>query len=279
MQKGIWFSIFLLESLLSVSLRQSNAQVEENKENWQLVWSDEFDVAGLPDPNKWTYDLGNGCPDICGFGNNELQYYTKDDPGNVRIENGVLVIEAHNEQIGSNHYTSAKLKSAPSGEWLYGKIEVKAKLPKGRGVWPAIWMLPVDWVYGNWPKSGEIDIMEHVGYVSDSIYGTVHTEQFNHKIGTQQGGGYYRADLSDTFHVYSIVWVSDSIDFQINGETYFTFDRESDNHAEWPFDQPFYLIMNLAVGGDWGGKMGIDPNIWPQRMEVDYVRVYQNNKI
>ena len=142
-------------------------------------------------------------------------------------------------------------------------------------MWPAIWMLPVDCTYGGWPKSGEIDIMEHVGYIRDTFYGTVHTESFNHLMGTHKSGGYYQSDLSDSFHVYSIIWTEDSIDFQVNGNTYFTFNRESDQTAEWPFDQQFYLILNLAVGGNWGGQKGVDPDIWPQRMEVDYVRVYQ----
>jgi len=279
MQKYIWLLFFISVVLTSMSCGQSNAQESIGLEKWELVWFDEFETDGHPDPNNWSCDVGDGCPDICGWGNNELQYYTKGNLDNARVENGILILEAHQISVGDNNYTSAKLKSIPSGEWLYGKIEVKAKLPKGRGVWPAIWMLPVDWAYGNWPKSGEIDIMEHVGYVKDTVYGTVHTESFNHMFGTHKSGGYYREDLSDTFHVYGIIWEEDSIDFQINGETYFTFERESDLSAEWPFDQPFYLIMNLAVGGNWGGKEGVDPEIWPQRLEIDYVRVYQNKKI
>lgn len=277
MHFGIWVSLFLFGSLNGAPQQQINTQKEKNKEMWNLVWSDEFNADGLPDPDKWTYDQGNGCPDICGWGNNELQYYTAFDPANARIEGGYLILEAHKKKTLQNNFTSARLRSISYGKWLYGKIEVRAKLPEGRGVWPAIWMLPVDWTYGGWPKSGEIDIMEHVGYIRDTFYGTVHTESFNHLMGTHKSGGCYQSDLSDSFHVYSIIWTEDSIDFQINGNTYFTFFRESDQTAEWPFDQQFYLILNLAVGGNWGGKKGVDPDIWPQRMEVDYVRVYQNN--
>src|SRR5689334_11617702 len=151
----------------------------------KLVWSDEFNTPGSPDNSKWSYDLGDGCPNVCGWGNNELEYYTN-DPKNVRIENGNLVIEAVKESKGGKEFTSTRIVSKFKGDWLYGRIEIRAKLPKGRGTWPAIWMLSTDWKYGGWPESGEIDIMEHVGYDPGVIHGTLHSDKYNHIKQTQQ---------------------------------------------------------------------------------------------
>ncbi|MBL7862464.1 MAG: glycoside hydrolase family 16 protein [Cyclobacteriaceae bacterium] len=239
------------------------------------VWFDEFDYSGSPDSTKWNYDLGDGCPNVCGWGNNEAQFYTQ-DLKNVRVENGNLIIEAHQDSLGGKAYTSTRIVSKHKGDWLYGRIEVKAKLPRGKGTWPAIWMLSTDWKYGGWPESGEIDIMEHVGYDPGVIHGTIHTEAYNHVKGTQKEGKVTVADCMDEFHVYAIDWTKDKIDFFIDEKLYHTVNRDpKDDFKGWPFDQPFHLIMNIAVGGNWGGKEGIDPAIWPQRMEVDYVRVYQ----
>jgi beta-glucanase (GH16 family) len=241
---------------------------------YKLVWADEFDQAGAPDPARWDYDLGDGCPNVCNWGNNELQYYTKDTK-NVRIDNGMLIIEAHKEKRETKEYTSTRLVSRGKGDWTYAKIEVRAKLPKGKGTWPAIWMLPTDWRYGGWPKSGEIDIMEHVGFDEGQVHGTVHTEAYNHSIGTQKGGSLKVTDATSAFHVYSVEWEPDAIIFKIDDKMYYSFGRTGNGSAEWPFDQRFHLIMNIAVGGNWGGQQGVDDSIWPQRMEVDYVRVYQ----
>ena len=150
------------------------------------VWSDEFDYTGLPDSARWDYDLGDGCPKLCGWGNNELQYYTARRLGNARVENGRLIIEAHREDFEGRQYTSARLVSRHKGDWKYGRIAVRARLPRGRGVWPAIWMLPTHWKYGGWPESGEIDIMEHVGYEPDSVYSALHTKAYNGMAGTQK---------------------------------------------------------------------------------------------
>ncbi|QOI96914.1 MAG: glycoside hydrolase family 16 protein [Flammeovirgaceae bacterium] len=240
-----------------------------------LIWSDEFNYSGSPDSAKWSYDLGNGCPDLCGWGNQELEYYTK-DPKNVRVENGVLIIEVHNDSVGGKPCTSTRIISKYKGDWLYGRIDVRARLPRGRGTWPAIWMLPTDWAYGGWPASGEIDIMEHVGFDPGLIHGTIHTEAYNHQKKTQKEGIITVADAQDAFHVYSIDWHADKIDFFVDGKLYHSVLRlPEDTFREWPFDKRFHLIMNVAVGGFWGGMQGIDDSIWPQRMEVDYVRVYQ----
>ena len=254
-------------------------QKEEKKESTPqagrlLVWADEFEIDGAPDSSRWGYDLGNGCPNVCGWGNNELQYYTQ-QPGNVRVEDGKLIIEAHRELYRGKEYTSTRLVSKNKGDWQYGYIEARAKLPSGTGTWPAIWMLPTDWAYGGWPASGEIDIMEHVGYNQGMVYGTVHTKAFNHGIGTQKGDSIAVADASDAFHVYAVDWTPQKIDFMVDGKVYNTFRNEGTGFEAWPFDKPFHILLNIAVGGNWGGAQGVDTTIWPQQMQVDYVRVYQ----
>lgn len=241
----------------------------------QLVWSDEFEHSGSPDSTKWNYDLGNGCPNLCGWGNQELEYYTR-DLKNVRVENGVLIIEAHRDSLGGMAYTSTRMVTKHKGDWSYGRIEVKAKLPRGKGTWPAIWMLSTDWKYGGWPASGEIDIMEHVGFDPGRVHGTIHTEAYNHHKKTQKEGIITIPDCQDEFHVYAIDWRENKIDFFVDDKLYHSVARSvEDTFKEWPFDQRFHLILNIAVGGFWGGMQGIDDAIWPQRMEVDYVRVYK----
>ncbi len=238
----------------------------------RLIWSDEFENTETLDISKWRYEVGNGCPELCGWGNNELQYYTN-KPSNVRIENGKLILEAH---ATDSTYTSAKLISINKGEWLYGRIEVKAKLPSGTGTWPAIWMLPTNNQYGTWPKSGEIDIMEHVGFDHGKIHGTVHTENFNHLKGTQKGKTIELKEVDTQFHIYAVEWNEKGISFFVDDIMYNHFENTGNGHKEWPFDKPFNLILNIAVGGNWGGKKGIDASIWPQRMEIDFVRVFKN---
>ena len=234
------------------------------------VWADEFDYTGLPDPNRWGYDVGGN-----GWGNNELQYYTENRTENARVENGNLIIEARKENWGSNEYTSARLVTRNKGDWKYGRIEVKARLPHGRGTWPAIWMLPTNWVYGSWPKSGEIDIMEYVGYDPGVVHGSIHTEAYNHQIGTQKTDTALVPDAETQFHLYAIEWDAEKIDFYVDSRKYFTFINEHKDYKTWPFNQAFHLLLNIAVGGNWGGVQGVDPNIWPQKMWVDYVRVFQ----
>lgn len=241
----------------------------------QLVWADEFSVSGLPDSAKWSYDNGRGCPVNCGWGNNELQYYTQQRKENARVENGRLIIEAHKEPWADAKYTSARLVSRNKGDWKYGRFEIRAKLPQGIGIWPAIWMLPTNSTYGGWPKSGEIDVMEYVGYVPDSVYGTVHTAAYNGMIGTQKVGSLAVKNLSTDFHTYSIEWTADHIIFFIDGTKYNEYRNDAKGASTWPFDQPFHLLLNIAVGGNWGGKKGVRDEIFPQRMEIDFVRVYQ----
>jgi len=235
----------------------------------QPIWSDEFNYAGLPDSTRWNYDVGGQ-----GWGNNELQYYAKDRLKNARVESGNLVIEAHKEKFETNDYSSARLISKGKGDWKYGRIDVRAKLPKGLGTWPAIWMLASSTPL-KWPDDGEIDIMEHVGYDHGKIHGSVHTKKYYHSIGTQKSAFTMVPDCSENFHVYGLIWDAEKIQVSVDGKVYFTFQNEHTTREAWPFDQPFHLLLNIAVGGNWGGQKGVDENIWPQRMEIDFVRVYK----
>lgn len=231
------------------------------------VWTDEFNVDGNADASKWSFDIGGN-----GWGNNELQYYT--NGLNTSISNGALRIIAKKEAYSGRDYTSARIVSKNKGDWLYGRFEVKAKLPKGRGTWPAIWMLPTDWFYGNWPNSGEIDIMEHVGYDQNRVHITIHTKAFNHTLGTQKGANKIINTASEEFHLYRVDWASYGIRGYIDDEKIFEFMKPSGGSDYWPFDKKFHLLMNIAVGGSWGGVMGVDDTIFPATMEIDYVRVF-----
>ncbi|SOD80204.1 glycoside hydrolase family 16 protein [Spirosoma fluviale] len=238
----------------------------------KLVWSDEFDKSGLPDSTKWGYEVGGN-----GWGNNELQFYTSRRSENARVENGKLIIEARKEAYQGKSYTSARLLTKNKTTWTYGRIEAMAKLPKGVGTWPAVWMLGKNISTAGWPRSGEIDIMEHVGFDEGVIHGTVHTEAYNHAKKTEKGSAITLNDVTTKFHLYAIEWTADKIDFFVDDQKYYTVEKSvlGNSEAQWPFEQPFFLILNVAVGGNWGGQKGVDETIWPQRMEVDYVRVYQ----
>ena len=250
----------------------------DNIDSWQPVWCDEFETDGLPDSTKWSYDVGGG-----GWGNQELQYYTDADLDNAMVSDGNLYITARKEVVGSNQYTSARLVSKYRGDWLYGRIQIRAKMPAGRGLWSALWMLPTDWRYGGWPDSGEIDIMEYVGYDKNEVHGTIHTGAYNHSLGTQIGFSREFANVETEFHVYEMIWEPGKIDLYVDGVkfAYFGYNPNSnidvENSDAWPFDQRFHLIMNIAVGGTWGGVMGVDDSVFPQSMVVDYVRVYQKD--
>ena len=241
---------------------------------WKLVWSDEFNYTGLPDATKWDYDVGGD-----GWGNNESEYYTRADKKNAWVKDGFLYITARKEVKEGRQYTSARLVTKGKGDWLYGRIEVRAKLPEGRGMWPAIWLLPTEDKYGGWPASGEVDIMENVGFMPDSVFGSIHTQKFNHIIHTQTTKGLYVKDPYTNFHVYSVEWSRQAISFFVDGQQYLTFYNSGKGFEEWPFDERFHLLLNIAVGGGWGGKKGIDDAIFPRSMVVDYVRVYQREDV
>lgn len=235
------------------------------------VWQDEFDNNGLPDSTKWGYDLGGS-----GWGNNELEYYTK-SLKNAHVDNGILSIEALKEAVGGRNYTSARLVTKQKGDWLYGRFEIRAKLPQGVGTWPAIWMLATNQTYGTqyWPDNGEIDIMEHVGFDPNVIHGTLHTKAYNFTINTQKTSVITIPTAMSAFHVYAIEWYPDRMKFLIDDSPFYEVVKANNwGWAEWPFDQKFHLLLNLAIGGDWGGQKGVDDSIFPQKMQVDYVRVY-----
>lgn len=257
------------DTLKTPACIKENHRVDTPAKFSHLVWHDEFNYTGLPDSSKWAFDTGGS-----GFGNHELQFYTNARKKNAWVSGGKLTITARKEDWKSNHYTSAKLITKDKAAWKYGKIEVRAKLPKGRGTWPAIWMLP-DIDHLQWPDDGEIDIMENVGFDQGNIHGTIHTKSYNHILGTQKGDTIRIPDCSDQYHVYAISWTSEEINFFVDDRKYFTFKNEHKSKAEWPFDNKFYLILNIAIGGDWGGKEGVDPHIFPAKMDIDYVRVYQ----
>jgi len=250
---------------------------------WKLVWSDEFEKAGAPDPAKWGYEVGY-------IRNNEAQYYTKERRENARVENGHLVIEAHKKDyaLGKEDprtkgrkqadITSASLTTEGKAAWTYGRIEVRAKLPAGRGVWPAIWMLGTNKREVGWPACGEIDIMEFVGYNPGQIHANVHTGGYNHTKGNGRGNHIKVEDCSKEFHVYAVEWTKEGMRFFVDEKCYFTCENDGTGVDSWPFDKPEYLILNLAIGGAWGGQKGIDEKIFPQRMTVDYVRVFEKAK-
>lgn len=244
-------------------------------EGYVLVWADEFEANGPPDPARWAYDVH---ANRTGWYNNELQYYSADRPGNARVEHGRLIIEARRESLegapdwGGQAYTSARLVSRQG--WTHGLFEVRARLPCGRGTWPAVWMLPLEG--GRWPDGGEIDIMEHVGHRPGAIHGTVHTGRYNHVLGTHRGGETHVVDACGAFHRYQARWTPEAISFAVDDVEYHRFDNDGvGDPATWPFDRPFRLILNIAVGGDWGGAEGVDDAAFPQRMEIDWVRVFQ----
>lgn len=245
-----------------------------------LVWSDEFDVDGLPDANKWGYDTGRNA---AGWYNNELQYYANARAANSRVENGMLVITARKEDLsalglpdwGNQQYSSARLVTRGLAAWTYGFLEVRAKLPCGTGSWPAIWMLSNPPATA-WPDDGEIDIMEHVGFDQGIVHASVHTKSYYHVMKTQKTAQTRLADLCENFHRYQLTWTPERITVGVDDKNFFQFSNDhSGERANWPFDKPQYLLLNIAVGGDWGGMKGIDDKVYPVRMEVDYVRVYQ----
>jgi hypothetical protein len=228
----------------------------------KLVWDSTFNYNGPPDPSKWTYQTGGG-----GFGNNEIECYTN-SPANSIVANGVLTITAIHQSSCGEQYTSAKMLSKQS--WTYGRGDCLAEVPGAVGSWPAIWMMPQNSVYGGWPASGEIDIMESVGYDPTTIFGTVHDNDGG-------PGGTTSVPTSHTaFHLYSVLWTSKTITFLVDNKAYFTYTPSSTTNSNaWPYNQAFYLIMNVAVGGNFGGAQGVNASAFPQAMQVQYCRWYQ----
>ncbi len=246
-----------------------------NSLEYDLVWSDEFDGDTL-DLDNWVYEVNGD-----GGGNQELQYYTRD---NATVGDGILTITAKLEDYLGHAYTSSRITTNNKASWTYGIFEIRAKVPAGRGTWPAIWMMPTYSRYGGWPSSGEIDIMEYVGYNENVIHGTIHSSRFNGQDGTQKGGSTSKYDdVTEEFHIYKVEWLPNKIKFFMDGENYYTYTPSSYSECptseHWPFDGNFFMILNVAIGGTWGGAEGVDNTIFPTSLEVDYVRVYQSEEI
>jgi len=241
-------------------------------EDYTLVWSDEFEYVGLPDSTKWSYDTEGNAH---GWGNHEAQFYTATRKENAWVENGILNINAIYENIEDKEYSSARLISKV--DWKYGKVEVRAKLPDARGTWSAIWMMPGGWSFndGDWPNIGEIDIMEHVGHDLGVIHASAHSKDYQWQKNTQKTGTVKIPDVNENFHSYILEWTPEVMKAYVDDQLYFEYKNEGLGVDKWPYEKPFYLILNVAVGGAWGSIQGIDADAFPQTMEVDYVRIYQ----
>lgn len=228
----------------------------------KAIWSDEFNVDGVPDATKWAYDIGIG---DWGWGNNEAQYYTS-RADNVKVQNGVLKIIAQRENYSGSNYTSARIKTQGKFTFKYGRVEMRAKLPSGGGTWPALWMLGNNITTAGWPACGEIDIMEHLGNQLNKIYGTLHHP--GHSGGNADSRTVDIANATSEFHIYALDWRADAIKFYVDNQLFYTFT----NTSSLPFNQNFFLIINCAIGGNFGGT--IDPNFVSSTYEVDYIRVF-----
>jgi len=268
--KSIKFSLMKAHQATPKNMVQSTEGTE-----WKVVWSDEFEGEGLPDTSKWTYDIGDW-----GWGNNELQYYTEFKTKNARQENGNLIIESHKNDDG-NKWTSARLTTRGKVNFTYGKIEFSAKVPPKRGTWAAGWTLGDKYVDElSWPYCGEIDIMESVGYEMDDETGkgvahsTVHTKAFYFKIGNHKSGTVPVEKMYQEFHTYAVEWTPEGIKGFVDGKEYYSY-NETTPEAAWPFDKPQNIILNLAMGGGWGGAKGMDDSYDSQQIVIDYVRVYE----
>jgi beta-glucanase (GH16 family) len=247
--------------------------VAQETPGWSLIWADEFSQVNgsSPDPARWAYDIGTGSG---GWGNNELEYYTS-RTNNIRVENGQLVIEARQESYLGSAFTSARIKTQGKVSWRYGRIESRIKIPRGQGIWPAFWMLGTNITSVGWPACGEIDIMENVGSDTNTVKGTIHGPGYSGGGGI---GGERRlpggAAFADDFHVYAVEWTTNLIRWLVDGQQYFKVNPSSlPAGSAWVFSQPEFIILNLAVGGNWPGSPNATTT-FPVRMVVDYVRVY-----
>ena len=238
-----------------------------------LVWSDEFDGPAL-NQSFWTFELGDGCAkNLCGWGNNELQTYTS-RPENISFEGGNMIITARKEALDGRQYTSVRIKTEGKKTFKYGRIEFRAKLPIGKGIWPAFWLLPQSNVFGGWPRSGEIDLMEYLGHEPNKVHGTVH---YGPGPGSIQKTATYTlpsGNFNEGFHTFSVEWDVDVIRWYVDGTLFSTVNKSGFGGNNYPFNEEFFLIINMAVGGNWPGAPDAN-TVFPQQLVVDYVRVYQ----
>lgn len=267
------------------SLNCDTDETQEVARLTNLVMADEFDIDGAPDPSLWTYEIGDGTAQglPAGWGNNELQYYT-DRPENVRVENGVLIMTANEESFAGSNYTSARITTQGLFEQQYGRFEARIRLPYGKGIWPAFWLLGNDCDQNPWPQCGEIDIMEYLGNQPTVVFGSVHGPGYN--AGDSVSKEYQLANdrFDNDFHIFGIEWGPDYINYYVDGDLYQQItpelvdeeavkDGDPANAGQWVFNRPFYIILNIAVGGNLPGAPNAQ-TVFPQSMYVDYVRVY-----
>lgn len=238
------------------------------KEGWKLIWQDEFTNPAI-DTTKWSYEVNGD-----GGGNNELQYYTA-SKANSYILDDYLVLKAIKQNYKGKYYTSARLRTKDKADWTYGRFDIRAKAPVQQGIWPAIWMLPTDYVYGSWPQSGEIDIMESIGHEPRTVYGTIHFGEIWPKNKNKGDTiNIKKGDLFTNFHVFSVEWEPKEIRWYMDDVLFATRKPVEVEPHVWPFDQNFHMLLNLAVGGQWPGNPD-EQTEFPKYMYVDYVRVYQ----
>lgn len=254
----------MIKNIILAALISVNCCVAQ-KQKRKLIWQEDFKSHKL-DESVWNFELGNGCPNICGWGNNEREFYTKE---NHQLTNGNLVITAKKE---GERYTSTRITTKGKKQFQYGRIEARAKLPVGKGIWPAFWMLGSNSDEIGWPKCGEIDILEYIGKEPHTIYTTLHTQERHGDNGSSKKTNF--PTIEEGFHVYAVEWTKDKMDFYVDEQLVFTFAPEAKTENSWPFNQPFYIIVNMAVGGNFGGPE-VDDRIFPQQYTVDYIKVYQ----
>jgi beta-glucanase (GH16 family) len=269
----LFFSLLAVFAFKPVLLTAQLTTEQGNvvRKGYQLVWFDDFTNAGIPDTSRWVFETGNGQD---GWGNQEHEYYTA-RPENVSCQDGNLVITAIKEPYKGLDYTSARMKTTGKFTFTYSLIEFRAKLPGGTGIWPALWLLGNNIDDVGWPACGEIDVMEYAGKNPNLIHGSIHNNSsYGGTIHTKtkifQG-------VEEEFHIYSVEWTEKEIRFMVDGDNFYTYKPSEYNTDTWPFDKPFFIIMNIAVGGGFGGPV-VDDEIFPQSMVVDYVRVYQKTK-
>jgi beta-glucanase (GH16 family) len=273
----------LMKSELVVTIRNDDTRIAFNNSGYDaptsyagysLSWSDEFNTTSL-DAASWSYESGDGCPGVCNWGNNELQYYTS-SPNNLFFQDGKMIIEAKSETYGGKNYTSARIKTQDKKSFKFGRIDIRAVLPIGKGIWPAFWLLPQENVYGTWPRSGEIDLMEYIGSEPAKVLGTVHygpgpASTYISRSTTLSDGNFH-----DAFHVFSMEWENDQMKWYVDGNLYTTISKADIGANNYPFNEYFFFIINLAVGGNLPGPPDASTS-FPQHLIVDYIRIFQKS--
>jgi beta-glucanase (GH16 family) len=273
--------VALMKSTINITLKNDDTKIAFNNSGYDatgnypgytLAWSDEFNGTELA-ADAWGFETGDGCPGLCGWGNNELQYYTP-PPNNLFFQDGKMIIEAKAESFGGKNYTSTRLKTQGKKAFKFGRIDIRAILPKGRGVWPAFWLLPQDNVFGGWPRSGEIDLMEYIGSETNRVLGTVHYGPGPGSIYSSKNYILPAGTFNDQFHVFSLEWKQDEIKWFVDDNLYATFTKADAGANNYPFNEKFFFLINMAVGGNLPGPPDAS-TVFPQFLIVDYIRIYQ----